>query len=90
VQQVPSDTIQLPSGAWFAVWNETDELFVFVDGEADDDRVIKWSKDAQFGINGTTFVGEGGGWEGVPEDFVAKLPDRWHTMYETWRNKDVE
>jgi hypothetical protein len=84
-QQVPAMMLELPSGAWFAVWNDASDLFVFVDSQTADDLVIKWSQDEQ-GNDGPTFIGEGGGWEGVPIAFVEKLPDRWRSMHQEWQS----
>ena len=61
-----------PKSEWFMCWDSQDRLWAFVTEQDPKYCSYYYSNDKESG--GCT-VGEFGGWDGIPDSFLARLPD---------------
>ena len=61
-----------PKSEWFMCWDSQDRLWAFVSEQNSKYCCYHFSNDK--GAGGCT-VGEFGGWEGIPESFLDRLPE---------------
>lgn len=65
---------------WFIAWDDSDQLWLYTE----QDGVTTFSRET------TTNVGVGGGWEGIPDSFLEKLPDQCRIVYQNWSTARAE
>jgi len=70
------------SDDWFATIDQDDRAWLY----ASKDGVFVF--DELPPASATTKVGVGGGWKGIPETFLEKLPEKHRTDYETWAENE--
>ena len=76
----PATPFQAKS-AWFMSWDSTDRLWTYVPDQ--DRQYCRYWYTNERG-SGSCLVGEGGGWEGIPDSFVAHLPETAKATYTTY------
>lgn len=76
----PAAPFSAKSG-WFMCWDSNDKLWTYVP-EQDHKCCRNWY--AGDAASGSCLVGEGGGWEGVPDSFFARLPETVKATYTTY------
>lgn len=80
-RQVPSSSRTFDSeDPWFFAWDDSDQLWLYTE----QDGVITFSRET------TTNVGAGGGWEGIPDPFLERLPEQCRTVYQNWSTAKAE
>lgn len=70
-----------PGSHWLLCWDDQDRLWSYVPEQDTNCHYWYW------GVSevGSCHVGETGGWDGIPESFLARLPERVRAVYENFR-----